>query len=416
MKIVYLAPFAFSPKATVSARMLPMATALVRHGHEVTIVLPPYDNPADSGKVWQHEGVRLENMPLNPSPSQLPLARAAWDAGQYLWLAQQLAQRVRQLHPDALHVFKPVGPGALALWLLTRAPRPMPHTPRLIVDNDDWEGAGGWLDINPYPAPQKAVMAWQERSTLLHAQVITVASQVLQQRSHALLRKFELTSYAPVIPIHILPNGPDESLRQQVTQAEARRSELRAQFGWGCAPVLIYAGTVPLGHDMDIAVEAVRANAVQYPELRWVIIATGDGLPALRQSIARAGLNPLVAWHGFMPHRELVNYLVAADIALYPYRDNNINRAKCSGKVIDYMAAAKPMVVSDVGMNRVYLIDGKSGLLTPPGDIEAFTQALGKLLQSPDTRMQIGQAAQAGLWQRFSWEQNYPTLEKVYGA
>ena len=117
-----------------------------------------------------------------------------------------------------------------------------------------------------------------------------------------------------------------------------------------------------------------------------------------------------------MPHAELINYLVAADIALYPYRDNNINRAKCSGKVIDYMACAKPMVVSDVGMNRIYLEDGVSGLLTPPGDMAAFGAALSQLLQSPELATRMGRAAQTRLWQTFGWEQRIATLERLYAG
>jgi len=62
MHVVYLAPFAYAPKATVSARMMPMAAALVRRGHRVTILIPPYDNPAESGRLWVHEGVQVENM------------------------------------------------------------------------------------------------------------------------------------------------------------------------------------------------------------------------------------------------------------------------------------------------------------------------------------------------------------------
>lgn len=399
--------------------MLPMATALVRRGHQLHILMPPYDHPADSAKTWEHQGVRLENMPLSPSPSQLPFARATWEAGQYFWLAQRLIQRAHELQPDVMHVFKPVGPGALAMWLhglpSLRAARP---TPRLIVDNDDWEGAGGWLDVNPYPAPQKAVMAWQERWTLRHAHAITVASNALQTRSHELIRQFELGSFGPDIPIAIFPNGPDEALRTEVNEALAQRDALRASFGWSNDPaarVLIYAGTVPHGHDMDMAVAAVR-EAAKTATVRWVIIATGDGLPSLREAVAQAGIASLVEWHGFMPHRRLMDYLVAADIALYPYRDSNINRAKCSGKVIDYMACAKPMVVSDVGMNRVYLEDGVSGLLTPAGDAAAFTRALLQLMSDPHQANAMGAAAQERLWDLFSWERRIEALEAVYAG
>jgi glycosyltransferase involved in cell wall biosynthesis len=411
LNIVYLAPFAFSPKATVSARMLPMAAALVQRGHAVTILIPPYDNLGDSGKVWAHERVKLENMIVRQRTS---------DVRRQLSLARQLAKRTRQLKPDLIHVFKPIGPGALAMWLLKQSSitNHQSQIPTL-VDNDDWEGRGGWLDVNPYPALQKRVLAWQERWALQHADAITAASDVLVLRSQELIEPQQK-------PILLLPNGPDEALHNQVAQAESKRDSLRTQFGWANKQVVIYAGTVPNGHDMDMAVQAIRSNLTEgrtrrleslrglERRLHFVIIATGDGLPSLRAAIEQADIGEHVEWHGYMPHAQLIERLVAADVAIYPYRDTNINRAKCSGKVIDYMACAKPIVVSDVGMNRRYLQHEVSGLLTLPGDSAAFSAALGQLLAHPHEAQRMGHAAQQRLWQQFGWGARVRTLEHLY--
>ncbi|MDW8350368.1 MAG: glycosyltransferase family 4 protein [Anaerolineae bacterium] len=395
MNIVHLAPFAFSPKATVSARILPMATALARRGHTVTVLIPPYDNPADGGKRWQREGVRLENV---------------WSAGQsrpgfglYAQLARRLAERARELKPDVVHVFKPVGVAALAMWLLNR--RPAADNGRLILDNDDWEGRGGWLDVNAYPLAQKLFMQWQERWALGAASCVTCASPVLVERT----RRFRTTRRQPADDVFLLPNGPDEALRAQVARAQVKREALRAAFGWR-QPIAIYAGTIPRNHDLDIAVHALR----RAPDVRWVIVATGDGIPSLRRAIAAAGIAERVEWHGFMSHAQLIERLVAADIALYPYRDTNINRAKCSGKVMDYMVCGKAMIVSDVGMNRVYLEHERSGLLTPPGDVEAFYAALKRLLDDPAFADRIGRAAQERIWARFGWAERIGELERIY--
>lgn len=404
MNIVHLAPFAFSPKATVSARILPMATALARRGHTVTLLIPPYDNPADSGKQWEKDGVRVENVSGGGGGGS-----GIRDQGSgirlYFHLARQLADRARELHPDAIHVFKPVGVAALAMWLLNR--QPATRNLKLILDNDDWEGRGGWLDVNPYPPAQKLFMQWQESWTLRAAPHVTCASEVLVERT----RRFRAQSGRSANDVHLMPNGPDDALRAQVARAEARREALRTQFGWR-QPIAIYAGTVPRNHDLDIAVCALQ----RLPDARWVIIATGDGIPSLRHAIASAGIADRIEWHDFMPHPQLVERLVAADIAIYPYRDTNINRAKCSGKVMDYMACGKPMVVSDVGMNRVYLEHERSGLLTPPGDAEAFYTAMKRLLDEPAFADRLGQAAQARIWARFGWTERIADLERIYAA
>ena len=64
LTIAMIGPFAFKPKGTVSARAFFMARALVKRGHRVTILMPPYDNLSDSGRAWEQDGVRLDNMVL----------------------------------------------------------------------------------------------------------------------------------------------------------------------------------------------------------------------------------------------------------------------------------------------------------------------------------------------------------------
>ncbi|MEO6061551.1 MAG: glycosyltransferase, partial [Thermoflexales bacterium] len=336
MKLVFVAPFAFSPKATVSARMLPMAAALTARSHSVHVLIPPYDNPADGGRIWTQDGVTIEN--LRASGAGAP---AQWA------LAGRLAARVATLAPDLIHVFKPVGPGALAVTrsLLPGGPR---WTAPVVVDNDDWEGRGGWLDVNPQPAITKAVLAWQEGWTLRRARGVTCASETLVARTRAL---------APAVPTVLLPNGPAPSLRAEVADARAERDSLRQRYGWQDKRVVIYLGTIPHGHDMDIALAAFAAVARKDPALVWCVIASGDGVSGFKASAQESGLADRIEWQGFIPHAEAIRRLVAADVAIYPYRDSNINRAKCSGKIIDYMAAGIPMVVSGVGMNRVYLTD-----------------------------------------------------------
>jgi glycosyltransferase involved in cell wall biosynthesis len=392
MNLLFIAPFALSPKATVSARMLPMADALVYRGHTVTILIPPYDNPADSGRQWSDQGVHLENLSVDKG------AITAVGLGK---LGLQLARRALALQPDAIHVFKPVGPGALAMLLLyKRGDR------NLILDNDDWEGTGGWLDINPYSPIQKAIMSWQEKWCIAHAAAVTCASDTLASRSVALGHSLET--------ITVMPNGPAHAMREQVGAASSRRNVLRTQFGWENQHILIYAGTVPLNHDLDIAIHSVSKARRTTPAIRWAIVASGDGLPSLKTAVTQAGLDDIVEYHAFMPHDKLVERLVAADIALYPYRDTNINRAKCSGKVVDYMACGLPVVVSDVGMNATYIENGRTGLLTEPGNASAFTSALVHLLAAPDDATSMGQAGRQRIWERFGWEQRIGELESIY--
>ena len=98
MNIVMIGPFAFKPKGTVSARAFFIARALARHGHRVTVLMPPYDNLDDSGRIWEQDGVRLENMTMRRN-----------DAWHTVTVPLRLARRAVELDPDVIHIFKPIG-------------------------------------------------------------------------------------------------------------------------------------------------------------------------------------------------------------------------------------------------------------------------------------------------------------------
>ena len=97
--------------------------------------------------------------------------------------------------------------------------------------------------------------------------------------------------------IRLNPNASEAYFNLGLLCARSQRDELRLRFGWGQSPVVIYSGTVPLNHDLDIAISAVQTALGRYPSLRWVIIASGDGLDSLHTAVAKAGIESAVEYH-----------------------------------------------------------------------------------------------------------------------
>lgn len=391
MNVVMIGPFAFQPKGTVSARAFFIARALAGRGHRVTILMPPYDNVTDSGRIWEQEGVRLENMVLRRD-----------DAVRRLVVPVRLARRAAGLKPDVVHVFKPVGYSGLAGIYLQRLSR---HP--LVVDTDDWEGAGGWSDVNVHSALGRRFLAWQERWLPRHAGAVTVASRTLQKRMQAL----------GVDPARIayLPNGPDPRLRDLADISVAEKAQVRQEVGVGDAPFALYLGHVPRGSDLDLAVEAMAHLAEEMPQAHLVVAGVGDGLEEVRRHIHRLGLAERVLLvPGWIEHDRAPRYLAAADAIVAPYRDTLINRAKCPAKVVQAMALGRPVVTSRVGQNVEYVEDGRSGLLVEPGDAKDLARALRLVLSDPELAGELGRNARQRIWQRFDWQQQVGIVEDAY--
>ena len=81
--------------------------------------------------------------------------------------------------------------------------------------------------------------------------------------------------------------------------------------------------------------------------------------------------------------------------------------------IIEAMAKAKPIIASAVG-GIPDMIDSESGILVPPGDEDALTNAMTFLAQDPAQRAKMGQAAREKYLKLFSPKAVVPLMLETY--
>lgn len=87
-----------------------------------------------------------------------------------------------------------------------------------------------------------------------------------------------------------------------------------------------------------------------------------------------------------------IGELKSCQIGIAPMPNDEWTRGKCALKVIQYMAAGLPVVASNAGINAKLIEQGLTGLIaeTP----EEWAQSVNELLNSPELRVSMGDAAQ----------------------
>ena len=387
MKIVMVGPFGLSPRMTMRVRALPLGKALVRRGHAVTLLLPPWQNPTDAGRRWEDEGVRIHNVEL---PRRLP----GWFHGR---LVVRMVRQIRRIAPDVLHTFKPKAYAGLVHYALQR------RYP-VVVDTDDWEGPGGWNAQGDYPAWMKRFFTWQERWGLGHADAVTVASRALQTLVWA--------RGVPPDRVVYLPNGVNRP-----------PGGLEGHDG-GRPTMLLY--TRFFEFDLNRLWRIVAGVRERQPAARLFVV--GGGFDREEESLLatarRAGWSVSEAWPpdpdadlvyaGWGTEETLPLSFSLADVALYPFDDTLLNRTKCPVKLLDLQAAGIPVVADAVGQIAETIESGRTGLLVPPGDEQAFVEALLILLESPQRCRAMGLTAQASVARRFDWDRLSLAAESAY--
>jgi len=174
---------------------------------------------------------------------------------------------------------------------------------------------------------------------------------------------------------------------------------------------------IPSG--VDIPAEVGRETSP--PEVLYVgrlspekgildLVTAADGMPLIV-----AGDGPLrdrvPGALGFVPHHELSALYARAAVVACPSRREGFGVA-CA----DAMAHGRPVVASAVGGLLDLVIDGETGLLVPPGDVERLRAALQHLLDDAESRGRMGGAARARARELLSWERVTSATLAAYAA
>ena len=403
MRVVLVGPFGLRVKGTTARRALPLARALAARGHEVTLLIPPWDSPEDGGQEWVDGGVHVVHTTLPiPSPPSLEAGEPgpAFSLMVYhLRLAASLVQAAWARRPAVIHLFKPKGPPAIAHLLLQSLRQGGGIRPRLIVDSDDWEGPGGWNDVAGYPPCARQLFAWQERWGIRHADAVTVASRLLERRARA-LRGDDAVFY--------LPNGVEEGEAASPLWGEREKSS-------SSVPCILWFTRFSECSPAR-GLRLFRRLREGIPQARLII--AGKGLRgeegALAETIRRHGLEGAADYLGWVEAARRPGLFASVAAAMFPMDDATLQRARCPARLADLLAAGVPVVAERVGEAASYIVDGESGLLVRPGDEAAFVAALARLLADERLRRRLSEGARRRMVQEFSWTKLAEQAEAAY--
>jgi glycosyltransferase involved in cell wall biosynthesis len=292
---------------------------------------------------------------------------------------------------------------AVAVWFLKRLGL---TKARLVVDSDDWEGKGGWNEIEPYTGLQRRFFAWQERWGLTHCDALTVASRALETIVWSL----------GVEPgqVFYVPNGVVSGFEFGVSGSAFRVPSSESRIPTDHPVVLLY--TRFFEFQVERVADIFQRVLAEVTEARLLVVGKGffGEEERLRELMREAGIADHLVYVDWVEPDELPAYLAAADVAIYPYDDTLINRAKCAVKLVDLMVAGVPVVADDVGQNREYVVHGTSGFLVPTGETDTFAGSVVELLRDESLRAELGRGARRRVFGEFDWGKLAERVEEAY--
>ncbi len=153
---------------------------------------------------------------------------------------------------------------------------------------------------------------------------------------------------------------------------------------------LLFVGRLAPVKGLPILLRALEPLKEQFPKIHLTVIGDGPGRAALQSQAEASGLSDHVTFAGYKSQTEVAKALVDTDLFVLPSFAEGVPVV-----LMEAMAASRPVVTTHIAGVPELVTDGASGLLVPPGDIDALTAAIAKIIGNPSRATGMGISGRA---------------------
>ena len=230
------------------------------------------------------------------------------------------------------------------------------------------------------------------------ARVVAVAEEVRRETVDVF--------HVPSASVVVIPNGIDRRRMARTRSAGETRRSLGVPAG---TPVLLSLGAIswekdPLSH-LRITTRVLREREIVH---LWV--GEGPMREALRAAADRAGLDGRLLLLG--SRADVADLLALADVVLFASRTDGMEGMPAA--VIEAGMAGVPVAGFAIAGVPEVVVDGETGMLAPPGDVEGLARQVSALLGDQQRRRGMGKAARERCLARFEIGHIAPRYLSLY--
>jgi len=270
--------------------------------------------------------------------------------------AVRLKRVIADVRPDIVHAHD-----STALFLLFLASRLGASSARLVASLH-----GGHVRLSP---GRRTL----QRAVLRRCDVAIGVSQ----RQVELLR----TQLGPDVSLMHIPYGI-EALPLTGTGKRPHESTT-SSVG---APLIVMAARFEKPKDQDSLVRAMVQIREEFKGAECILAGSGGRLHAIQALVSELGLDSAV--HFIVDTKDVGAIISQADVCVLSSFHEGLPIC-----ILEYMAAQKPVVASDVGGVREMIRNEQEGFLIEPGDPRMLAERISCLLRDPAAARQMGARA-----------------------
>jgi L-malate glycosyltransferase len=197
--------------------------------------------------------------------------------------------------------------------------------------------------------------------------------------------------------VEVLGNGVDLERFKRFMLPDTSRTRVRV----GCV-----ANLRPV-KNIDGLMRAAKTSLERFPQLVFEVAGDGEQREELQRLHNSLGLGDRFRLRGSVA--DVAGFLRTVDIAVLPSHSEGMSNA-----LLEYMAAGRAVIATDVGANSELVRHDKDGLIIPPGDESSLVETIGQLLGNPLRAAGFGASARKRVEAEYSRDVMCRRFEEFY--
>ena len=231
-----------------------------------------------------------------------------------------------------------------------------------------------------------------ERAAVREADAVVTISEALKERLvHTGVKPEKIT---------VIPNAVDLN----IFKPRSPNVELKKRLGLEGKTVIGFIGSLTGYEGLDLLIKAVAALVGRGANIALLIIGHGYAEKALKKLASSHPHKDCIRFVGHVPFNDIKKYYSIIDIFPFPRNGYEVCRLSPPLKVLEVMAAAKPVIVSDLPPLLEMVKDGETGSVCRADDLQSLIETIQRLYENPDECRVLGEAARKWVAENRSWE------------
>jgi glycosyltransferase involved in cell wall biosynthesis len=172
--------------------------------------------------------------------------------------------------------------------------------------------------------------------------------------------------------------------------------------------MILFFGRIYRYKGLEYLIKAEPAITREVPNAKIVIAGVGEDFRRY-EGMMGDRKNAFTVHNYRISYKEGAELFQRCSVVVLPYVE-----ASQSGVIPTAYSFSKPVVVTNVGSIPEIVEDGKTGLIVPPRDPKALSEAIIRLLKDDRLRQEMGENAHRKLQEDFSWDRIAEKTIMVY--